>query len=461
MAYFNHAFSKTFFAGGAGYINAAGETSVSLLGTHGAGAITFADQASAGMPSIVAPAAGQPLTLLATSLMSSDKIGPFHGGYQETTKSKMINPKFINKFYRTDSAAAVSNMIGIGSTPNLTSGLAAGTCVPSFYCDETYHLRLDVKGSPVLAYLNRNLYNTLDAYTGCCDGPIPTLVDPVSVMASWMAGIVNDPILNGQSKEQRLVNVGVTATCDEGVTWDLYLPANEFVAVEGIYFAADGTTLNAVGTAFAASTVSAGGQSFASVRPITAYVSTFTPATPNCTGGIVLESAYMETKFGNCTFQPSDNYEIEPLIMQASMLDESGDTCTFDHLCVSDGISPSSATGAVIAALRPAVHVMGTGESVLRDLILSQSYEQNNVSTDLRIREVTNGNDIVGAVDRNALYTVYNILHVVPRYNNASGTFDNDQYLLCIPMTGIDTDFEAFVNAWLTGANNPVQLETI
>ena len=35
-----------------------------------------------------------------------------------------------------------------------------------------------------------------------------------------------------------------------------------------------------------------------------------------------------------------------------------------------------------------------------------------------------------GQVDRTASYDRLFILHSIPRYNNPSGTFDNDQYLL-------------------------------
>ena len=33
------------------------------------------------------------------------------------------------------------------------------------------------------------------------------------------------------------------------------------------------------------------------------------------------------------------------------------------------------------------------------------------------------------AVDRTAFYACYYLLHSVPRYNNPTGVFDNDQYL--------------------------------
>jgi hypothetical protein len=42
----------------------------------------------------------------------------------------------------------------------------------------------------------------------------------------------------------------------------------------------------------------------------------------------------------------------------------------------------------------------------------------------------------------------------VPRFNNPTGTFDNDQYLLEIVTDGRDTAFENFVTAWLTNAGS-------
>ena len=470
MAYFNNAFQKVLWGGGTtGYINNAGDETVALKGLYGVGAVTFADQDGSGWPSVaVAPTDGHPLTLVATSLYQNDKVGPLHGGYHETTKSKMINPRYITEFYRVDAAPPVTHMIGVGATPNLDLNTQA--CCPEFYCDETYNLRLDLKGSPALRLLNHNVYEIASAYTGCCDGPVPELVDPVVVMSGWMEYITLDPILFGASYApgftpqtgQRLVNVGVTNTCDNGATWDLYLPDNFQTGVAGVYFEADGTTLTAAGTAFANSILAASGLgAWASVTPISTYTSAFIPASSNCCAGIVIESAFVETKFGDCTFETSDHFEIEPLLIQASLLDETGDPCVFDQLCISDGITPSGANSQdVLQAIRFGKQAMGTGEGILRDLIMSERYGQNPFnSNDYRIREITQGYDVTSAVDRNALYTCYFIKHSVPRHNNPSGTFDDDQYLLAIPMTGSDAAFEAFVTAWLTGINSPVTMK--
>lgn len=476
MAYFNHAFCKVFWGasdaggGATGYINNAGDASVDLLPTYGVGAFTFADQSAAGWPSVAAaPAGGEPLTLLATSLYQNDKVGPFHGGYQETTKSKMINPKFINKFYRVDSNPGQTHIIGVGATPNLDLDGADAECCPEFFCDENYHIRFDLKGSPALRVLNHNAYEVACAYTGCCDGPVPELVDPALVMQSWMQYVVDDPIFSGANHgpvfapltDQRLVNVGFTVTCDDGTTWDLYLPDNYSTAVAGTYFEADGTTLNATGAAFQADLEAAAGIVFNSVQPSSAYTSIFDPDAPNCCAGLVMQAAFVETKFGDCTFQTCDHFEIEPLLMQASVVDETGDPCVFEQLCISDGITPSgSGSTTVYPAIQFGLQPMGTGEGILRDLILSESYQQNHfASNDLRIREITQGYDISNAVDRTGLYTTYFILHSVPRYNNPTGTFDNDQYLLKIVTDGTDAAFEAFMAAWLAGANNPTTLE--
>ena len=58
-----------------------------------------------------------PLILAAGSLYSKDKIGPFHGGYKESNKSKEINPKYVSKFYFAPACAPSNNVIHVGRTP--------------------------------------------------------------------------------------------------------------------------------------------------------------------------------------------------------------------------------------------------------------------------------------------------------------------------------------------------------
>jgi hypothetical protein len=150
---------------------------------------------------------------------------------------------------------------------------------------------------------------------------------------------------------------------------------------------------------------------------------------------MVLNGAYVDTKFGDCSFQLSDFYEKEPVRLYASLVDLNGDPCEFESLCVITECAGQQA--------------MGLGESVARDVILSEAYRQNFFATDLRIREITQGTSVWNYINRSALYTRYYIQHNVPRFNNPSSTFDNDQYLLEVITDGTVAAFETFVTTWL------------
>jgi len=163
-----------------------------------------------------------------------------------------------------------------------------------------------------------------------------------------------------------------------------------------------------------------------------------TAHTVGACAGLIFNGAYVDTRFGDCTFQLSDFYEKQPINLYPSEVDLNGEPCEFTGLCVVNECLGSQA--------------MGLGETVLRDIVLSESYRQNFFSSDFRIREITQGNQIVNAINRQALYYRDYIQHSVPRFNNPSGTFDNDQYLLEVIFTNSTSAgaFEAAVSSWLT-----------
>ena len=152
--------------------------------------------------------------------------------------------------------------------------------------------------------------------------------------------------------------------------------------------------------------------------------------------GLILNGAYVDTKFGDCTFQLSDFYEKEPVKLYASEVDYNGDPCEFTTLCV-----VTECTG---------LQVQGLGETVVRDMTMSESYRQNFLATDFRIREITQGNQIISSVDRTALYYRYMLQHNVPRNYNPSGTFDADQYMLEIFSLAPLTTFVTDTSDWLS-----------
>lgn len=584
MAYFNHAFQKTFVG-----VNAANPGTQGFTGLNGGVLGTTGNILATGQYAFVNPktwtvyptASGSaptgccPVILAAGSLYQNDKIGPFAGGYKESNKSKEINPKYVSRFYFSPACSAQNNVIHVGKTPytddeaislaitnaganaadgtytnialidfssptgsaleaTLTvvgglvtsvavtqagtgwvtgdtvgpamgissagttisgttmtvaamaanggayfagmviqgTGVTAGTtivaqltgtpggagtyqvsvsqtvaattitgfflpydgsgsitapiftvtagtptlCNQDYVCGETYYLRIDVKGSPALRFLNHNAYLTVSAYTGCCAaGTIaPTAVDATLVYIEWANQIYNSPLISpfilpvvvAENKSlwyspnttaAQLAAMVAPAGYTIGGTWDKYVSPGH---VAGSY------------------------------------------------AGLVLNGAYVDTKFLDCTFQTADFYEKEPVRLYASEVDLNGDPCTFSGVCVVTECEGRQANG--------------FGDTYLRDAILSERYRQNFFSSDFRIREITQGNQILNAISRNTTYNAFFIQHSVPRFNNPTGVFDNDQYLLevVVANTVTPTDggngqlFANWVNTWLTNCGS-------
>ena len=421
------------------------------------------------------------LYLAGSAIYTNDKIGPLTGGYQETNKSKMVNPKYVSRFYTVDPCVPQNNVIHVGSTywtagggvtsagilvngsgyatsgvTTVTGGTGEGmvvsftadgggniltidvvspgkgytsgdvvtlvgggndatltvlvvthshtqegcgittNCCKEFLCGETYSLRIDIKGSPALRFLNHNAYTTQDAYTGCCpDGSIaPVAVDSTNVMILWANGITTNPIVS------------------------------PFVQV--VVQAEDGTLWYAPGTSAA----------FLTANSADTWDNYVSPGhVDGACAGLILNGAYVDTKFGDCSFQLTDFYEKEPVRLYASEVDYNGDPCTFDAICV-----VTECQG---------LQVQGLGETVLRELTMSESYRQSFLATDIRIREITQGNQIISSIDRSALYYRSLLQHNVPRNYNPSGTFDADQYLLEIFSLAPLTTFNNDTAGWL------------
>jgi hypothetical protein len=180
---------------------------------------------------------------------------------------------------------------------------------------------------------------------------------------------------------------------------------------------------------------------------------------------IELTAGYVETKFGNCTFTPTDKYDLEPLTLITSVVDESGDPCATS--CFTTTYSSTQLNTSTI--VQAPTQALGTGETVLRDMILSDRYQQiaypdSGRVESLRMREIES-NPALANISRVALFDQVLILHSVPRFNNPSGMFDNDQYLLCfyVPKGEDVTALTGFVvnSANAVQGTGVVSLETI
>jgi hypothetical protein len=392
--YFNHAFRKSFLAKWTQIPALPGAQELAPSGS-------YLDQLTSGTTADLAPGqiglfdantyqafsstnSGKPFILAQGSYFTKDKIGPYHGGYQESVKSKVINPKYISKVFLTCSTPPVNQVkdIEIGKVE----------------CGKTYRLRIDLKGSPALRFLSHNLYRTLDAFTGCCTDDCTAvctgaIVDPTIVAIKWAKQALEFPLLTN------FLRVTV-------YDWD----GGEVAASE------DYDTVGEF------------------VAELDAYVPNTEQDFNDCDikAKVRFEVAYLETKFGYCTFTPTDFYELQPLQLYASVVDESGDPCNVQ--CVN--ITGTWNNGVYTSDVQEPVQAQGVGETILRNLILDGRYRQEAYPDSsrvehLRMREIE-ANPVLATVDRNSFFNSINILHSVPRFNNPTGTFDNDQYLLTI-----------------------------
>ncbi len=339
-----------------------------------------------------------PLILASASIYSKDKLSPTIGGMQETNKSKQINPRHVSKFYVVEPCTPQQQVIHIGNT-KYTKNLSPtnSACCFEFLCGETYTMRFDIKGSPALWFLDHNAYRNIDFYTGCCADPEPAAVDSTLVMIGWADRIVNDPILSP--------------------------------FISPIVYTETGVALYPPGTV---------GQ--------TTWDTYVSPGHGDgLCAGIRLIGAYVDTQFKDCTFQTSDFFQKEPIKIYASLVDFNGDPCTFEGICVVEECPP--------------LQGMGFGETAVRDLILSERYRQNDFNSDLRIREITLGDEELSAISRTSMYYRYVIIHNVPRRYNPSGVFDNDQYRLEIITSSRNTALETFMSTWLETCGECADLE--
>ena len=455
MAYFNNAFRKTMIL--RGYIDPIPADPGALppvVASAASGALT-AGQVSLYDAKTWTPVAitGVPTTQTACQFIiaagapyPNDKIGPFHGGYQESIKSKGINPKYVSKVWTTTASVAQPFVLNIGSTVDTVEDT---DCCPTFLCGEQYHLRVDIKGEAVLRMLNHQGYIEVTADGGCCpaESITPVASDPYLIMQQWAEGIWRSAIMTGNGPNFNGATTGNAAT---------RFNPNPFI-VPVIQVDTDGngaidTLVYPPGTT--AAVLAAGLASSVAITTSTTwdlYTSGWAAGDDDC-AGLMLQTAFLNTEFGDCTFQPSDYYGLEPIRIYASEVDLNGDPCEFTGVCIE-----STCLGR---------QAQGLGETVVRDFILSESYRQVPFATDLRIREITQGNAMIGTgpgqADRASFYDKLFILHTVPRFNNPSGTFDNDQYLIEIaavsPLTGTLnaqlTNLLDDVTALLVAANN-------
>jgi len=482
MAYFNHAFCKAFVAD-----SVYNQEDAIKTPALAAGQISFfQDSTWESVASGDLGTATKLLYLVQGSFRTSDTIGnnPGHGGYSESIKSKGINPKYITRMWSSVDQTATK------STSTVT---VASDCAP---CGENLFLRLDVKGSPALRFLNHNAYAIGDS-SGDAEangGPLPGLccadgqeyLDPALALAAASQMLLADPIIKPFVQEQQWEGLlaGITVTTTAGLdgvdTTSTVAAGGTDYTVGDIVTVNTGTSLAVVrvdtvggGGAVTAFTVLAAGSGYSAGASATTnvtvadptatgfqvtvvvttdgsgtfsiaeildgtYTASTDPVADGVTASVTFVGAYVDTQFGNCSFDTRDHYEKEPVQIIASLLDETGNPC--------------NDCGTVVTT--PGTMAQTSGETVLRHILLTENYMQNPYNqgnTDsARIREIEGIDEVVGGIDRTVLYKAFYIQHSVPRFNNPTGVFDNDQYVYVIYVKASDGPTITAVRTYLT-----------
>ena len=403
MAYFNNAFQQTFVP--TSFLVAGGEDSsaytpleAGFIAAQTYDTVTTAVLAAGKTPVMLCM--GSPLgSATGVAGAANDILGGnrFHGGYAESWKSKVINPRYVRFIGKQPVVAAATSNVVLQ---------AAGTC---FDCAGEQSVRIDLKGAPVLRALNRNGYKILGGEGYCCPAG-QTYKDPAFVYAAMAIQLLLDPILS------QLVDVKVEKDNNAGSY-----------------------------STIADSTTATGNTRYEKQQAAIALLRAYTAPAAIVAGHLgrfTITDTSSETVFGNCSFDTRDYYQEEPLQLFASEMDETGDSCNASCMTITRTNGKESET---------------KGELIQRDVMMYQRYMQHPTNQgnldSTRIREVERvgpANDLLG-ITRAADYTVYYLLHTVPRFNNPSGTFDNDQYMIKIATNGIIANVETALNGMAAG----------
>ena len=411
MAYFNHSFVKTFlpminndsfmnetsgYAADGTHITAA-----AAAGTAGRLATIDGDRFSDDFNAVVQPetldgalpyANARPRLMYFAqgSPYTNDTLGNSttpHGGWSESWKSKVINPRYVERMGYSRAVA--------GANASVALTMQGSQCFP---CGSLGMIRLDLKGDPALRFASHNMYKVFSSDNICCK-PSATYQDPVAVA----------------------VAIGNAINADDW--WSKFVEATVFSTVD---YTAGSPTWTSVGLTGVSSTD----------YPSTSY----TAAGPDDGAKLVITAGYTDTNFSTCSFDPRDwdgqytaTSGLAPLIPGAQVMDEVGD------VCVSCGTETKTA---------PTIFT-GSGGQILRDIILSERYRQQGMKVGnrdfARQRNIEQSDLLFNyvTIDGTAKYDTYYLTHSIPRFNNPTGVFDNDRYTYKIPAldgaTGVET----------------------
>lgn len=349
-----------------------------------------------------------------------DQIAPLWGGLMEPEFTQIINWGSVIDFAYTQASPAANQVVCFGW--NQSSGSTVG---PQFYCGTSYNLYLEMQGNDILHFLNHQFYKTVTAFAGCCttncsSGCTSATVDAACVMLQWKDALNQDPY------------------------WPTFATPQVFIQNGGgktEVFSAYDTSLNPANATYVCNTS----------NPSSVIAS------------MQLTIAYVDTKFGTCTFSPTDYFAIEPLfISTVSLVLQDASPCAVNTTI-------NTAVPNMFTQLVAGSQVRGLGQQVIRNVLGWAAYRQEFFPDSmtsvlmLRMRETENFSPILNSVNFQGLYDSIILRFNKSRPQNYSSITDQDAYCLTfyVPTGTIITNFTSLINGCLSAVGNPVQLRTI
>lgn len=559
MSYFSHAFQKMF-------VVAPGKTLVTSasVGTETltAGQIgIFNPKTFKGYGAQAVGLNYQMFLVAQGSYHTTDSLSSFLGGLQESIKSRPINPRFVEDFYKVCPRVAQNEVWAIGYNGSSNAGLSGhsgvGECnTITGKCSSKYTIRVEVGNEQILRTYNRNLYRQFTVETPCCDPCDEDCevadVDPKWIADQLVAQINADPEISRYVVAQTILETAVAHDDDDLIEYNITVTDTEnqagIDAVEAYFAEQEAVTridyaggvstyrlvLKSSATAPTAGLDIGGGELIVSAtatgefKPVrnlcvtlahvtgvnnltdfttflgtldgivagnidlsagtsadvitfkqyanayvtetddTAEAGTFdslqsysqfdadgnivnvvtigecpcpvTAVTYTDSVGIKLTAGFTDTTFGDCSFSPRDAYNLQPIRVQVSLLDDAA-LCAADH-----------STWAV-TQLQVGSQASGLGETILRQYQLSLNYKQEPYEYDPRWREVMD-RDPLGVVDRTKYYVLYYLTHYIPNslVKSMNITSYDERYVLCFAFEETDTTAMTNFEALFTGA---------
>jgi hypothetical protein len=346
----------------------------------------------------------------------------------------MILKKYVSDMWIStceNETASVYEVLVKPISGNATSGGGTGSIAEScFPCGTDPIMRVDIKGTAALRLLNHNAYQSLSgslpmfgssAATAaatepthgvdmCCTAQTAAHsgIAPSIVALNWVDQFNNDPIMNKLGSAELQINTIAAPTVFAAATTAQLTAIYAGGALGVTYTTGTPDTLTAITAATAAASA------FWSTHQYKVVISLNT-------------SCELQTQFTSCSFDTRDFYLMGGLSVTADLQDEVGQPCV-------------ACQGYVIPSETSTFKQRRTSsDTAINDMLLTESYMQspyNQGNRDSsRFREQEQMSGIVTEMGRdsttstcNGFYRVYHLLHSVPRFNNPSGVFDNDQY---------------------------------